>query len=554
MYDLSVFELDEGVEHSDFWLLNSYTGVLTPMSLASYVDQHRHGCQYGAEMLPFPRNAAVDFRAKDGMTWLCVNRVEPEDIPEREDRYRQRILGFIENYDTVWGDVVAEMMGRYEHLRSADLHVLGNFELVLHFEDAWQVRGRMWDLHYLMMNGIFGLYVLFEQQCKELLGVDDRDPIFHKLLTGFDNKKFQADRGLWLLAQRAFELHLADAVLAANLERLRETFAETADGRQWLAEFDAYLDEFGWQGNSIFEFSAAPWVVDPTPALLFIVQFVRQGQAFSLDGQRALLAAERETAIADVLARVPEDHRGWFELLLQGAQHAGSFSEEHDWYLDLYTCALMHRALTACGMRLAEAGALDAADDVFFLVPDEVRKALYRPQMFRLQTVVARRRAAWEVNRMREYPPILGDVPFDEAMGQVAANADPVTLKVVLGSIPQVNDELGADLYGVTGSTGIAEGPARVVSTVNDLALVQPGDVLVAANTSVSWTPIFGLLSAVVVDRGASLSHAAIVSREYGIPCVINTFRATQTIKTGQRLRVDGDQGVVYILDEAHTA
>ena len=136
----------------------------------------------------------------------------------------------------------------------------------------------------------------------------------------------------------------------------------------------------------------------------------------------------------------------------------------------------------------------------------------------------------------------------------MAANADPVTLKVVLGNIPQVHEELGADLYGVTGSPGIAEGPARVVSTVNDLALVQPGDVLVAANTSVSWTPIFGLLSAVVVDRGASLSHAAIVSREYGIPCVINTFHATQTITTGQRLRVDGDQGVVYILDEASTA
>ena len=166
MYDLSVFELDEGIEHYDFWLLNGYTGVLTPMSLASYVDQHRHGCQYGAEMLPFPRNAAVDFRAKDGMTWLCVNRVEPEDIPEREDRYRQRILGFIEDYDTVWGEVVAEMMGRYEQLRSADVDTLGNFELVLHFEDAWQVRGRMWDLHYLMMNGIFGLYVLFEQQCR----------------------------------------------------------------------------------------------------------------------------------------------------------------------------------------------------------------------------------------------------------------------------------------------------------------------------------------------------------------------------------------------------
>jgi len=79
---------------------------------------------------------------------------------------------------------------------------------------------------------------------------------------------------------------------------------------------------------------------------------------------------------------------------------------------------------------------------------------------------------------------------------------------------------------------------------------VQAGDILVAVSTAPTWTPVFGLLKAVVVDRGASLSHSAIVSREYGIPCVINVFEGTGKIKTGQRIRVDGDNGVVYILDK----
>jgi phosphoenolpyruvate synthase/pyruvate phosphate dikinase len=116
--------------------------------------------------------------------------------------------------------------------------------------------------------------------------------------------------------------------------------------------------------------------------------------------------------------------------------------------------------------------------------------------------------------------------------------------------MPEVKPELNADLYGICGSGGVAEGPARVILEEAQLDEVQPGDILVAASTAPSWTPVFGLLKGVVVDRGASLSHSAIVSREYGIPCVINVFEGTKKITTGQRIKVDGDNGVVYILDK----
>jgi len=77
---------------------------------------------------------------------------------------------------------------------------------------------------------------------------------------------------------------------------------------------------------------------------------------------------------------------------------------------------------------------------------------------------------------------------------------------------------------------------------------VQPGEILVCPSTDPNWTPVFALLKGVVVDMGGSLCHAAIVSREYGIPCVLNTFAGTSKIKNGQRIRVDGDVGAVYIL------
>jgi pyruvate,water dikinase len=133
-------------------------------------------------------------------------------------------------------------------------------------------------------------------------------------------------------------------------------------------------------------------------------------------------------------------------------------------------------------------------------------------------------------------------------MGVLVQSMDPIALKVVVGSMPQVRPELKADLYGICGSPGVAEGTARVIMTEDELHLVQEGDILVAATTSPSWTPVFSMIKGVIVDRGASLSHAAIVGREYRIPVVMNVFEGTAKIKSGQRIKVDANLGVVFIL------
>jgi len=99
-------------------------------------------------------------------------------------------------------------------------------------------------------------------------------------------------------------------------------------------------------------------------------------------------------------------------------------------------------------------------------------------------------------------------------------------------------------------SPGLAEGRARVVRTADDLGQIEQGEILVAPVTAPSWAPIFGKISAIVTDIGGMMSHAAIVCREYGLPAVTGTGRASSSIKTGQMLRVDGSTGEVTILPE----
>jgi len=122
-----------------------------------------------------------------------------------------------------------------------------------------------------------------------------------------------------------------------------------------------------------------------------------------------------------------------------------------------------------------------------------------------------------------------------------------ITTEAVSGwlSAAQATGHLG----GMAASPGVVEGVARVVESSDELADVQEGEVLVARITAPSWGPVFGRIAATVTDIGGMMSHAAIVCREYGLPAVTGTGSATTTIRTGQRVRVDGSSGTVTLLD-----
>jgi len=110
------------------------------------------------------------------------------------------------------------------------------------------------------------------------------------------------------------------------------------------------------------------------------------------------------------------------------------------------------------------------------------------------------------------------------------------------------------ELTGFAACSGVVEGIARVVKSVAEISRLQQGDILVCQVTNPTWSPIFQKISAAVSDIGGSMSHMAIVAREYGLPAVVGTGKATTRIKDGSRIRVDGGRGIVTILEEAPVA
>ena len=125
-----------------------------------------------------------------------------------------------------------------------------------------------------------------------------------------------------------------------------------------------------------------------------------------------------------------------------------------------------------------------------------------------------------------------------------------MAIKLVLGELPKVKAELNADLWGICGCAGEAEGIARVCFVYDDLKDIQPGEILICPSTNTSWTPVFNSIKGVITDAGGTLSHAAIIGREYGVPTVCNTREGTGKIKTGMRIRINADEGAIFILDK----
>jgi pyruvate,water dikinase len=184
--------------------------------------------------------------------------------------------------------------------------------------------------------------------------------------------------------------------------------------------------------------------------------------------------------------------------------------------------------------------------ELFFLSIDEIL-ALLSGDSSALAHVPARRATYEAYAALPSYPTLIRGAfdPFNWArepnrrsdLFDVTATAPPAS----------------ATITGFPGSIGIVEGLVRVISTPEEGAALQTGEILVTTVTNIGWTPLFPRAAAVVTDVGAPLSHAAIVARELGIPAVVGCGNATMRLRTGDRVRVDGQRGVVELLERAAT-
>jgi pyruvate,water dikinase len=202
---------------------------------------------------------------------------------------------------------------------------------------------------------------------------------------------------------------------------------------------------------------------------------------------------------------------------------------------------ILRRMLRELGRRLAQAGAIAEANDIYFLELDEVSRGARaldggeRPEI--VLDGVRERRALWRAEG-RLVPP-----------QQLPSKGRVMGIKTDAFMPVSADDQAHDLLKGVAASPGQVTASARVLLGPEDFHQMQPGDILVAEITTPAWTPLFAMAAGIVTDVGGPLSHGSIVAREYGIPAVLGTGVATRRIQSNQMIAVDGSAGVVTLLD-----
>ncbi|MFC1823092.1 PEP-utilizing enzyme [Thermodesulfobacteriota bacterium] len=507
------------------------------------------GLCWGTQKISHPQCKGWIWRTREGSAFLTPIMVtDPEEVESRKEGFREQLAPFIEDFPGLWEKVKKKWDDIWDRMFSFDLEAAADFELEDIYRELLIHELDVWKDHFFYMQGIASVNMLFEDLATELCGVASDSPMFTKLTSGYESKAFDSDKGMWKLGKKAEELGLADLFKQHEGQELVDKVKAAPKGDELLKELDGFNEEYGKRLTQLLNYATPTWAERPDIVLTRVATFVKLGGDFRHDEVMVKATKEREEAEKEILAKIPDEQKEWFAKLMKAAQNWNWWSEEHEFWLNEPCYTMMRQVMLEYGKRFVKGGAFDNVDDIFHIREKDFERVIHAPNMFDLRPEVARHRAMLDVFNTKESNPVVCYEGLDAAMAWLAPMRE-VHVTLTMGKMPNPIEGKEATLWGSCGCPGTVEGIARVVMSEDQLPEIQPGEIVVCPTTYVTWTPIFSVISGLVVDRGGTLSHAAICSREHGIPCILNTFVGTAEIKTGQKIKIEADIGAIYVIE-----
>jgi pyruvate,water dikinase len=417
-------------------------------------------------------------------------------------------------------------------------------ELACLFEDAIDVHDRHWKIHWMLnfaqLSATLNLRAVMEKTHGKI-----NEQLLGRLQNSAKDRNWDSIEALWKMKEEA----KADPVLAAafrddTAHEIIIALKSSERGRRFIDErVVPYQREYGWHAvwSHEFIFPTVREQMEP------VIELVRGYMATDYDYPKtiAVLADDIAAAAREILEGLEgnalEEMRAANEINLRMAP----LTPDHHFYIDQGANAHVRLVLVAIGKKLVEMGALDAPDDVVFFRYNELRVFMGNPAGMDGRSLVAERKAARE--KAYTFRP-------KEWIGTATATQLAFPYLNLWGfpdKFYRKPSEVAGQLTGIGGSPGVVEGIARVVLHESQFDEVRAGDVLVCQMTNPAWVVLFTKIVGLVTDAGGTVSHPAVLSREFGIPAVVGSSIATEQIKNGDRIRINGTTGVVEILEVA---
>jgi pyruvate,water dikinase len=566
-------------EESRFWF---YNGMHFPEPMPAFDMITAESCYlsiglYQGRVFSIPTVLGIEHRVVNGYVYITSNEVsDPEEIGKRLETFLPRIGFYYENWDSLverWQAEVDARIGELTKLEVPSLPVLedeqelihdhrlgSNYRLMAAYDRAIQLYNELNQLHFELLLLAYGAYLTFFQFCQGAFP-DMGMQVMTQMIAGYDTTMMRSDDELKASAAKAIELGVDGAFREGRPhEEILDELGRSDSGSAWIEDLESRKHPWFMMstGDGFYHHHRA-WADDlrlPFTAITGYVAQLREGR--ELERPKERLLAERDRIASEYAALLSSDEeRTQFEEMLGLCRHVFPHAEGHKFFIEHWGTSLFFNKIREVGAVLSENGFFAEADDVFHLNIHEVHAALSDLGLAWAGGTPARGTIYWppRVARRKEIlerlsqwtpPPALGVVP--EVINDPTVN---LLWGVTADRLREWANEGDGDggVHGYAASPGVVEGVARVVRDVNEIGTVQQGEVLVCPVTAPSWAPVFPKIAAAVSDIGGMMSHAAIIAREYGLPAVVGTGHATKQIKTGDRVRVDGDNGTVTILD-----
>jgi len=563
-------------DDATFWFCNSQhiPVPIRPFDLVVIEFALKGLGQYNTRHLLVPPANGVDYRVLNGYIYFSPVAVAPEAIEARIPQFMERAGHYFMNWNDLYKNWKTKVLAQIDELNAIDFKPLPEVEalevvtggigqdstnqLFDQFDQAISLCYKVWQNHFEFLNLGYAAYLDFFGFMKEQFP-SIPDQAIAKMVQGVDSELFRPDDEIKKLAKLALELGMANALKSGSVDEALAAVAAAPGGDKWIAQWEAAKDPwFNFTSGNGFYSTDKYWIDHLDIPLGYLRDYIERLEAGEeiMRPTEALLK-ERDRISSEYREMMDEEAQAIYDGKLGLARTVFPYVEDHNFYIEHWALGVFWRKMRELGQLLADQGFWETADDMFFLNRNEIRDVLWDYSSTWAIGVEKRGTDYWpaEIKRRRAIHAALSkERPLPALNNPPEVITEPFTIMLWGITSDAVQRWVAADendgaLVGMAASQGVVEGVARVLSSPDELGQLQKGEILVTPVTAPSWAPVFGKISAAVTDIGGMMSHAAIVCREYGLPAVTGTGNASSKITTGMRLRVDGNEGTVTILD-----
>jgi pyruvate,water dikinase len=512
----------------------------TPFA-CDWIAKNIHGYVYTAAV---PADSSLHAEATEYQSRYVPRVPRDSSYPERIGAYMGAVLPhYAQNFLDWWRERLRpEMEHNFAYLDNYDTERASLIELAVLLEDAIDIHDRHWKIHWMLNFAQFSSTLNLNAMIQQVQGEVDPN-LMGRLQSSVEDRNWDSIEDLWKIKEEVkVDAELAQAFKAETAGDILRSLRASERGRRLLTErVEPYRQEFGYKAIWSHEFAYPTWKENATP----IIEMVRGYLETHYDYPKTINAVKEDLdkAIHELMDDVPAgEGRDQLQTALDLSLRMNPLTPDHHFYIDQGTNARLRILLIAIGKKLAQAGLLDDPEDVMYLHYNELRLLMTNPAAVDALALVSQRRdereQAYQI-RPREW------------VGTATKTALAFPYNALWGFPEKFYKEppqKTGEVRGLAASPGVVEGKARNVASLEQFDQVHEGEILVCRMTNPAWVVLFTKIVGLVTDAGGVTSHPAVVSREFGIPAVVGTSNATERIKTGDRVRVNGSTGVVEVL------